>query len=75
VLFLGCLPVAALGIVGALLLKEVQLRGGYVAAEEGVVLSEGAALGESLGMMPPEDPAARKKRAATSSRGSRAGAR
>jgi EmrB/QacA subfamily drug resistance transporter len=75
VLFLGCLPVAALGIVGALLLKEVQLRGGYVAAEEGVVLSDGAALGESLGMIPPEEGPAPKKRAAASSRGSRAGAR
>jgi hypothetical protein len=49
VVFLACLPVAALGVVGALLLKEVKLRGGYVPAEEGIVLDE------SLGMVQAEE--------------------
>ncbi|HVV76454.1 MAG TPA: MDR family MFS transporter [Mycobacteriales bacterium] len=55
VLFLGCLPVAALGILGALLLKEVKLRSGYVPAEEGVVLNEAIEVAEVMGMVPAEE--------------------
>lgn len=60
VVFLACLPIATLGVLGALLLKEVPLRSGYVPAEEGVVLSE------SLGSVQAEEaiqPTARAKTA------------
>jgi EmrB/QacA subfamily drug resistance transporter len=56
VVFLASIPVAVVGVIGTLLLKEVPLRRTYVPAEEGVVLSEGVELGESLGMPAPEEP-------------------
>jgi hypothetical protein len=55
VVFLASLPVAALGVIGALLLKEVPLRSSYVPAEEGVVLNEGVEVAESLGMVPDQE--------------------
>ncbi|HVS69161.1 MAG TPA: MDR family MFS transporter [Mycobacteriales bacterium] len=55
VVFLASVPVAAIGVIGALLLKEVPLRGGYVPAEEGVVPSEAVEIAETLGMVPAED--------------------
>jgi hypothetical protein len=55
VVFLASVPIAAVGVIGAMLLREVPLRGGYVAAEEGVVLNEAVELAESLGMVPAED--------------------
>jgi EmrB/QacA subfamily drug resistance transporter len=54
VVFIGCLPVALLGIVGALLLKEVKLRSAYTPSDEPAI-SEGLEIGESLGMVAPED--------------------
>jgi hypothetical protein len=76
-------PVAALGVIGALLLKEVPLRGtGHQPA-----LAEGLEIGESMGLPAPEEieelekPPAKKATAAkktstpASPRGSRATAR
>ncbi|HVT64031.1 MAG TPA: DHA2 family efflux MFS transporter permease subunit [Mycobacteriales bacterium] len=55
VVFLASVPVAVLGVIGALLLKEVPLRSGYVPAEDGVVLSEGLEVAEAVGMVPDQD--------------------
>jgi EmrB/QacA subfamily drug resistance transporter len=83
VVFLASVPVAALGVIGALLLKEVPLRGtGHQPA-----LAEGLEIGESMGLPAPEEieelekPPAKKaapaKKTSTpaSPRGSRATAR
>ncbi|HEX3707221.1 MAG TPA: MDR family MFS transporter [Mycobacteriales bacterium] len=67
VVFLGCIPVALLGILGALTLKEVKLRNSYEPADV-ATLSEGVELGEELGLLPAADrsapPAAQKRAAA-----------
>jgi EmrB/QacA subfamily drug resistance transporter len=49
VVFLASVPVAALGVIGALLLREVPLRGAGEPA-----LSEGLEVGESMGLPAPE---------------------
>ncbi|HVW80169.1 MAG TPA: MDR family MFS transporter [Mycobacteriales bacterium] len=54
VVFLGCLPVAALGVIGALMLKEVKLRTAYGPAE-GAQLSEGLEVAEAMGLPAPEE--------------------
>jgi EmrB/QacA subfamily drug resistance transporter len=54
VVFLGCVPVAVLGIIGALLLKEVKLRSAYAPVDGDVAtLSEGVELGEALSVIAP----------------------
>jgi MFS family permease len=51
VVFLASVPVAALGVIGALLLKEVPLRG----AGHQPALAEGLEIAESMGMPAPEE--------------------
>ncbi|MGN6473104.1 MAG: MDR family MFS transporter [Mycobacteriales bacterium] len=70
VVFLACLPVAAIGVVGALLLKEVKLRGGYVPAEEGIVLDESMGMVQAEEVIQPASPktTATKKTAAPAKR-------
>jgi MFS family permease len=51
VVFLASVPVAAIGVIGALLLKEVPLRG----AGHQPALSEGLEIGESMGLPAPEE--------------------
>jgi hypothetical protein len=51
VVFLASVPVAALGVIGALLLKEVPLRG----AGHQPALAEGLEIGESMGLPAPEE--------------------
>ncbi|HWA66208.1 MAG TPA: MDR family MFS transporter [Mycobacteriales bacterium] len=57
VVFLGCLPVAVLGIIGALMLKEVKLRAAYApaSADGEPALSEGLEVAESMGMPAPQE--------------------
>jgi topoisomerase IA-like protein len=44
-----------LGVIGALLLKEVPLRSGYLPADEGVGLNEGIEVAEAVGMVPDQE--------------------
>jgi EmrB/QacA subfamily drug resistance transporter len=68
VVFLASIPVAAVGVIGALLLKEVPLRSGYVPADEDAVRNEGAELGETFGMPPTDEAPAAPKDAAKKAR-------
>jgi EmrB/QacA subfamily drug resistance transporter len=55
VVFLASVPVAALGVIGALILKEVPLRSGYLPAEDGATLDEGLEVAEAVGMVPDQE--------------------
>jgi EmrB/QacA subfamily drug resistance transporter len=55
VVFLASVPIAVLGVIGALLLKEVPLRSGYLPADEGVGLNEGIEVAEAVGMVPDQE--------------------
>jgi EmrB/QacA subfamily drug resistance transporter len=61
VVFLASVPVAVLGVIGALLLKEVPLRSNYLPTEEGALLNEGIEVAEAVGMVPDQESPARAR--------------